>query len=241
MTKKEELIDYIETSLGIELRTIYITSKQIDQIITEAIEYFEQHSSMSVQEFFLLVQVTPGTANYVMPLRTRSVLNIIATNNPLDIFSIERHIVDNSIFNSAYRNTAGYNLLDIYLTRSWIQTARKMLVKEHSFNFSELDQTLRLDHAPSDAASVIVQGYNYIFDSTDDENGVFLYPWIKQYVLALCWIRVGTNLKIYGNVPLPAGMTFDADFALDMGKTLKDELKVELEQVYNEPADFIVG
>ena len=241
MARKDDLIDWLQTQLGLEIREISITVKQMDQIIAEAIEFFEQHASMSVQEFFLLMAINTAQTDYPMPFRTRSISNILITNNPLDIFSIERHIIDNSIFNSAYRNTAGYNLLDIYLTRSWIQTARKMLVKEIGFRYTDLDQILKLDHRPESSTNVIVQGYRYIFDAEDLDNGVYTYPWIKQYCLALCWIRIATNLKIYGNVPLPSGMTFDPDFALTMGQEMKDKLIEELEQFYNEPADFIVG
>ena len=241
MSAYTDLIDYLETQLGLEIREIYITEKQMLQLVHQGIEFFEQHASMASQEFYLLVETEIDESDYVMPFRTRSVVDIIATNNPLDLFSIERHIVDNSIFNSAYRNTAGYNLLDIYLTRAWIQSARKMLQKEYSFNFSDTDNTLKLDKAPRYATNLIVHGYRYLFDEDEEDNGVWTHPWIKQYALALCWIRVGTNLKLYGDVPLPSGMTLDADFALSMGQELKDKLEEELYLVYNEPADFMVG
>ncbi len=241
MSAYTDLVDYLETQLGLEIREIYITEKQMRQLILQAIEFFEQHASMASQEFFLLLSLSDGVSDYEMPFRTRSIVDLIATSNPLDIFSVERHIVDNSIFNSAYRNTAGYNLLDIYLTRAWIQRARSMLQKEYSFNFSETDNTLKLDSTPLTDKNVIIHGYRYLFDSDDDDSGIWLHPWIKKYALALCWIRVATNLKLYGSTPLPSGMTLDADFALSLGQEMSDKCEEELYLVYNEPADFMIG
>jgi len=241
MSLQSDLIDYLETQLGLEIREIYITRKQMEQLIIQSIEFFEQHASMASQEFYMLLALEGDETDYDMPFRTRSVVDIIATSNPLDIFSVERHIIDNSIFNSAYRNTAGYNLLDIYMTRAWIQSARKMLQKERSFNFSETDNTVKLDAPPRFDTNVIIHGYAYLFDPDEEDNGVWTHPWIKKYALALCWIRVATNLKLYGSTPLPSGMTLDADFALSMGQEMQEKSEEELYLVYNEPADFYVG
>lgn len=245
MSKKDDLIDYVVTQLGTEIRQIYITDKQIEQLIDVALEYFEQNASMAVQEFYLSLSIIAQTKDYVMPFRTRSVVDIMGSGNPLDIFSIERFMVDSVMLNnnpSKQSNGSGsYNLLDLYMMRSWIQTARKMMVKEISFRYSEYDQILKLDTTPTSNTTFIIHGYRYLFDSTDTDNLLYTHPWIKQYVLALAWITFGTNLKVYKDVPLPSGMTFDADFALSHGRELQIELKEELDKKYNEPPDFMIG
>ncbi|MCK9544368.1 MAG: hypothetical protein M0R03_20305 [Novosphingobium sp.] len=247
MSRKTDLVEYIFRQLGEEIRQTYLTPNQLDDLITDAIQYFQQRSSMAVEEAYPLFLITSGVKEYdLSEYNLRSVVEVMATNNPLDVFSLERIILDSVLLNnnpskSSGQSGSGYGLVDLYLMRQWIQTARKMLVKEISFNYNELDGVLKLTSEPTSTRAGIIRGYRYLFDASDDDDGIYLYPWIKQYVLALAWIRVGTNLKLYGNVPLPSGMTFDADFAISEGTRLQDKLEEQLQQVYNEPPDFMVG
>jgi len=244
MSAKTELIEYIFNQLGIQIRQVYLTEAQLDYIIQDAIQYFEQHSSMAVQEFFASLSLTMGAKEYTLPVRARSIIAVLYSANPYDIMSIDRFIADNMIMSNPSRLSGTYgtfSMLDIYLARGWMQSMRKMIVKELDFDYNEMDQKLKLVSPPEASYVTIIQGYKYLYDVADDDNGMYNHPWLRQYVLALAWIRVGTNLKLYGDTPLPGGMKFDADFALSMGRELQTELKEELDKTYNEPANFIVG
>lgn len=242
MSLKSELIDYIYIKLGIQLHQVFVTEEQIEEIIKETIEYFQENSTMTTQEVFLYVAFVTGQTEYTMPSNLRTITQILPAGNALDIFSVERHIVDNSIFNSMYRNTSGYSLLDVYLTRQWIQQARNLLTKSIMYKYSEMDNILKLNSPPSSEASgMVVQGYASLYDEEDDDSKLYSFPWVKKYALALAWITLGTNLKLYSGTPLPAGMTFDADFALSQGESMKEKMETELDEKYNEPARFVIG
>jgi hypothetical protein len=247
MSKKTELVEYVFSMLGNDLRQTYLVPSQLDYLILDAIQYFEQHSSMSVQEFYASLDLVMGQSDYVLPVRARSVISIMYSANPLDIMSIDRFVADNMIMSNPSRLSGTYgtfNMLDIYLARGWLQTMRKMIVKELDFDYNELDQTLKLVTPAAASYRTMIQGYKYLFDPDDelaDDSLIYTYPWIKQYVLALAWVTVGTNLKLYGDIPLPSGMKLDADFALSHGEGLIEKLQLELREVYNEPANFIIG
>jgi len=241
MSLKDNLKDYIFRKLGIQIHEVFLTEEQLEDCITDSIEYFQEYSTMTTQESFILKPIYTGIMEYEMPSNWRTVLEVLPAKNPLDIFSIERHIVDNSIFNSAYRNTAGYSLLDVYLTRSWIQQARNLLGKTMGFSYNKLDGILRLHETPQGDTLIIVEGYSDLYDPTNDDDKIYAFQWVKKWALAQAWITLGTNLSLYKGTPLPAGLTFDSDFALTRGDKMVEELTKELEERYMEPPRFTVG
>jgi len=241
VSKREDLYDYIFIQLGIEIHEVFLTEAQIRNAVNKSIKKFQEYSTMTSEETYYLLSIVAGQKEYILSDAMRSVGEMLPAHNPLDIFSIERHIVDNSIFNSAYRNTAGYSLLDVYLTRSWIQQARQLLGKAMSFSFNEYSKKLTLHSTPRSNTAAIVMGYADMYDPSDDDSGIFDFPWIQEFALALAWKTLGTNLKLYSGTPLPAGLTFDADFALDIASTEMDKLELELEEKYSEPPIFFIG
>lgn len=110
------------------------------------------------------------------------------------------------------------------------------------YRFNRMQGRLYLDvNWESDVALgdfIVVECYRALDPA--EYSRVWNEPWLKHYVTALFKRQWGINLKKFGGLTLPGGVTLD-------GQSLFDEAKTEIEDLENElmnksaPLDFFLG
>jgi hypothetical protein len=110
------------------------------------------------------------------------------------------------------------------------------------FRFNRLSNRLYLDaNWPTDfilGDHVIVQAYRAMDPVSFSK--VWNEPWLKHYTTALFKRQWGTNLKKFGGLQLPGGVTLDGDKLYQEAKEEIESLQDEL-QNKSAPLDFFIG
>lgn len=111
-----------------------------------------------------------------------------------------------------------------------------------SFRYNRLSNKLYLDaNWQTDfilGDHIIIQGYRAMDPST--YTRVFNEPWLKHYVTALFKRQWGTNMKKFGGLQLPGGVTLNGQETFDEAKEEIKDLQDDL-QNKSAPLDFFIG
>ena len=158
-----------------------------------------------------------------MPDNIFSVLRVVNTsgilNSPDILFNVQYQIVSNEI-----RNLTAGSANYLYSTMNYLGHLDYILKKEKSFRFNR-----RINRIYFDESWNISVGSWYVFEvyfTLDPEvySEVYNDRWLKKYVTALFKRTNGTNLKKFGNMTLPGGITYN-------GQQMYDEAMQEIQSL----------
>lgn len=111
-----------------------------------------------------------------------------------------------------------------------------------SFRFNRLSNKLYLDaNWQTDfilGDHIILQGYRFM--NPADYGKVYGEPWLKHYVTALFKKQWGTNMKKFGGLQLPGGVTLNGQETYDEAINDIKDLEAEL-MTKSAPLDFFLG
>lgn len=110
------------------------------------------------------------------------------------------------------------------------------------FRFNRLSNKLYLDaNWQTDfilGDHIILQGYRFM--NPADYGKVYGEPWLKHYVTALFKKQWGTNMKKFGGLQLPGGVTLNGQETYDEAINDIKDLEAEL-MTKSAPLDFFLG
>lgn len=131
---------------------------------------------------------------------------------------------------------AGIDLVSFMMGMQYLEMMKQMFTVKLSAQF--LEQTRRVRFSPKPGAGIIILPvWARVADKWMYEN-IF----VRRYALALAKLQVGMNLKLYGNMTLPGGVTLNAEEYTSEGKEEKDNLEEDVvNNKFSEPPDFFVG
>lgn len=250
-TSREEFGRYCLTRLGFPVIEINVAEEQIDDRIDDALlKYWDYHFD-GVEEEYLVVQITDtDLANGYIQLDDEvfSVIKVlpIGTGNAFglggqDFFSVKYQFYMNDLYGS--NNIIGGNLSYIDGFKSYLETMNMTLTPGVSFNFNRKTNRLRFNETiasiKNKADIIVLKVYRKL--DVDAFNEVWNDEFLKDYATALIKKQWGDNLKKYGNVTLPGGITIN-------GQEIYTEAAVEIERLEKKlssdlqlPLDFYMG
>ncbi len=86
---------------------------------------------------------------------------------------------------------------------------------------------------------IIIEGYRIL--DPDTFNDVYNDYFLKTYATALIKRQWGNNLKKFEGVQLPGGVTLNGQKIFDEAVEELKELKLEVQNTYQQPIDFFTG
>jgi len=236
---REDLKTLTFEKLGLQFRRVIVTEEQMDIAIDNALQKFFEEGDFGTEERFAKIDVVAGQKDYDLPYEVIAVMEILAADNILDFFSLERTVVDSV----AAQRPMQFRMLDVELARQFMQDLRKMFLKNITFDFNPVTRRLHLFVAPEFNRSMVLHVYRAIDeeDPTVQFGNIYGHPWMKDYTLALSMIQLADNVAFYGDTPLPGNMKVNYQYFLDRGQKMIDKLDVDLIQKYAAPMTMIVG
>lgn len=246
---KDELADYCLRRLGYPVIEINVDKEQVMERIDDALDKFYDYHFDGTEERYLFVKLQESdvTNGYVqLPDLIFSVVKIypfLASSflSGTDLFSAQYQFFLNDFYVTPGVATGNIQYYDSL--RAYTETIQEQMspVKSFHFNrktnrvyFTESLKTIQLK-APALMFKVYVKLDPSKFPEMWDD-------WfLKGYSTALIKKQWGGNLKKFGNVNLPGGITLN-------GEQIYSEAEQEIadleNQLYNDlqlPADFILG
>ena len=260
---KTELKDYALRRLGFPTIDINVATEQLDDLIEEAIDYYQEYHYNGSIQTFMRIEVTEaiktqakgftqegstpwyGQDNYVSTPPGTLGVNHVYTNIgassivPGNIFNIKYQIFLNDIYSMTHGQILHYFLTSQYLeTLDFVtnsQANRRVKWNEHS-------NRLYLDFDWQD----LTAGDYIMVDMTmrqdpDTYTDMYNDNWLKDYVEALFQQQWGRNLSKYDGIQMLGGVTLNGRQILEDASTFKSDLEKDLRDRYETPPLDIVG
>ncbi|AGN33585.1 neck protein [Synechococcus phage S-IOM18] len=260
---KTELKNYALRRLGYPAIDINVCDEQLDDLIEEAIDYYQEYHYNGSYKAFIKIEVTDAIKTAAQSTSQLGSTNWYEGNEyvslPPNVMGVNRvysqigasSVVPGNIFNIKYQiflndiyaMTHGH-ILHYFMTSQYLETLD--FVTNSAMNrrvrFNEHQGRLYLDFDWGD-----LQAGDYILVEAlmrqDPEIYTDMYNdnWMKDYVEALFQQQWGRNLSKYDGIQMLGGVTLNGRQILDDASQFKKDLEEEIRSKYEIPPMDLVG
>ena len=163
-----------------------------------------------------------------------------ATANTRDgnLFDLQYQFRQNDLY-----NLMGADMIYYSMVQSHLQTLEELLISDRQIRFNRKTDRLYIDtdwdktFNPGDY--VIAEAYAIL----DPEQYTEVYDdmWLKKYATALIKRQWGENMKKFGGIQMPGGVTLNGDKIFEEAVTEINAIEDEMQSRYELPPSFYVG
>ena len=260
---KTELKNYALRRLGYPTIDINVATEQLDDLIEEAIDYYQEYHYNGSYKTFMKIEVTDAikTAaqgntqagssawyeqdNYVdLPPGTLGVNHVYSQIGassivPGNIFNIKYQIFLNDIYAMTHGHILHYFLTSQYLeTLDWVTNSQR----DRRVRFNEHQGRLYLDMDADGINAgeyIIIECYRKI--DPNDFTDIYNDMWLKRYATSLVKYQWGQNLSKFGGIALPGGVVLEPDNIKSEALEEKTRLEEESRLNYEMPVLDMMG
>ncbi len=253
-SSRQGLIDYCLRKLGYPVVEINVDDDQIDDLVDDAIQYFNERHYDGIEKVFLKHQlsqneldsirtgVTTTTATSTVGITTLSYTetnnfiklpdHVIGVNN---VFKIDSSTISSGLFNIKYQlflNDLYYygalDLLNYAMVKTYLEDLSRLITPDIQIRFNKKNHRLYLDIDWSQMSPnnyLILDCYRMV--NPADASSVYNDWWLKKYLTALIKRQWGQNMIKFQGVLLPGGVQLN-------GRQLFDDAVKEIEEAENQ-------
>ena len=254
---RQGLIDYSLRRLGYPVLEINVDDDQIDDIVDDAIQYFNERHYDGIERAFLKHKVTTaektilegGGAGITTTTATSSSGvssvgwdenhnflqlpdHVIGVNQ---VFKMDNSTISSGLFNLKYQlflNDLYYygslDLLNYTMTKRYLEDLSRLITPDVQIRFNKKQHRLYMDIDWKEfTADQYIVLDCYRAVSPTDFASVYNDFWLKKYVTSLIKKQWGQNLIKFQGVLMPGGVQLN-------GRQLYDDAMIELEALIQE-------
>jgi len=260
---KAELKAYALRRLGYPAVDINVCDEQLDDLIEEAIDYFQEFAYNGSYKAFIKIEVTDaikaaaqsasqmGGTNWYegneyvsLPpgvLSVNHVYSQIGASSivPGNIFNIKYQIFLNDIYAMTHGQILHYFMTSQYLeTLDWVTNSSM----NRRVRFNEHQGRLYLDFDWND-----LQAGDWILvevimrQDPDQYPAMYNDAWLKDYTEALFQQQWGRNLSKYDGIQMLGGVTLNGRQILEDASKFKTDLEAQIRNDYELPPMDLIG
>ena len=260
---KAELKAYALRRLGYPAVDINVCDEQLDDLIEEAIDYYQEYHYNGSYKAFIKIEVTDAIKTAAQSSSQLGATNwyenndyvdlppnVIGVNHvysqlgassvvPGNIFNIKYQIFLNDIYAMTHGNILHYYMTSQYLeTLDWItNTGMTRRVR-----FNEMQGRLYLDFDWNELTAGDFLLVEVIMrQDPDTYTGMYNDAWMKDYVEALFQQQWGRNLSKYDGIAMLGGVTLNGRRILEDASTFKKDLEEQIRIDHELPPMDLIG
>ncbi len=265
---RQGLIDYCLRRLGYPVLEINVDEDQIDDLIDDAIQYFQERHFDGVERMLLKHEitkenketlktgVTTTTANSTVGITTTTFTesqNFIQL--PDHVLGVERVLkmdastISSGLFNIKYQiflNDLYYygalDLMNYAMTKTYLEDLSRIITPDTQLRFNKKNHRLYLDidfGQLSDDTFIIIDGYRLLDPS--DAPAIYNDFWLKKYATATIKKQWGMNLIKFEGVMLPGGVQLNGRQIYEDAIKEIEEIEYSLRTEYEIPPLDLIG
>jgi len=265
---RQGLIDYCLRRLGYPVLEINVDDDQIDDLIDDAIQYFQERHFDGVERMLLKYEITKEdretlktgitttTANSTVGITTTTFTesqNFIQL--PDHVLGVERVLkmdastISSGLFNIKYQiflNDLYYygalDLLNYAMTKTYLEDLSRIITPDTQLRFNKKNHRLYLDidfGNLSDDTFIIIDGYRLLDPA--DAPAIYNDFWLKKYATAVIKKQWGMNLIKFQGVMLPGGVQLNGRQIYEDAIRELEELEERLRTEYEIPPLDLIG
>lgn len=244
-TQRNKAIKYIELSLGGGMVDVELDKEHYDMALDKAISKYRQRSSRSVEESFMVLNLSPGESIYTLPEEVIEVRNVYRRSAG----GISASATDFEPFEAGYLNmymlnaAKGGGLATFELYMGYREMMGKMFGAHVIYNYNSSTKQLNLHRHIRGDEGVILHTYNHKPDEVllADTSAA---PWLKDYALATAKMALGQARSKFGQLAGPqGGVQLNGNDLITQAQAEIEKLEEDL-KTYAEggtPLGFIFG
>lgn len=242
-TDRDSFKEYCLRRLGKPLNEVNIDDDQLDDRVDDALQYFwDYHFSGSEKTYYKYPVTAQDKINRYIPLPQ----NIIGAVN---IFPVGQALNTNNLFNIRYQialndlyTLTSVSMVPYYMALQHVQFLEQMLVGQQPLRYNRHINRLYIDmdwNILNEGDFIIVEAYMVV--DPEVYSSVWSDRWLQRYATCLIKQQYGTNLKKYGSMPLPGGITFNGQKIYDEATEERAALEKEMIMSYSLPVTDMIG
>ena len=253
-TNRTDFTTYCKRRLGFPVIEINVDDDQVQDRIDDAIQYWQDYHFDGLQKvYYIKALLQVDVDNRYVDLSG----SMDAQGNPMEIVGISRifpisdTMQGTNMFDLRYQlrlnelydfTSASY--INYTLTMQHLRSLEIMFTGEVPIRFQRHMQRLYIDWnwGQSEApVGQIVVAECYAAINPDVYNRVWNDRWLKEYATALIKRDWGNNMKKFGGLQLPGGVTLNGKETYDEAITEIERLETEMEKNYGAPLEFFMN
>lgn len=248
---RESFTDYCLRRLGFPVIEINVAEEQVDDRIDDALGKFFDYHFDGVEEDYLIVPISDADVSngYItLDEKVFSVISILPIGNDTsmgvgggDLFNAQYQFYMNDFYNQS--NIIGSGIDYIYSMKSYLSTLQLSITSINTFNFNRKTNRLRFNEPLSlikeKSNNIVLKVYKKLDIQTF--NDVWDDEFLKDYATALIKKQWGENLKKFGSMTLPGGITINGEAIYSEAVTEIERLEKKLTADLQLPLDFYIG
>jgi hypothetical protein len=263
INSRTALFEYAKKRLGAPLIEINVEDSQLDQLLDDTIQLYQDRVYDGTEEVFLKYVITQQDIDNKKnnsPVLNPNGLSFFENQNFLiipdyiiginDVFKTSSNFYhdifggSSEFFIMEQFNFFGgdiLNLADIYLLRQSIHNINNILNPENTIKFNRNNGRLYIDFDIKTMLGryIIIQCQRALDPA--QFNKMYNDRFIKEYFTILVEELWGMNLSKFSNIKLPGGVMFNSEQILARASAKKEKFLAEMIQSWEEYPHFIVG
>jgi hypothetical protein len=247
---------------------VNVDDDQIDDLIDDAIQYFQERHFDGVERMLLKHEITKEnkeilktgitttTANSTVGITTTTFTesqNFIQL--PDHVLGVERVLkmdastISSGLFNIKYQiflNDLYYygalDLMNYAMTKTYLEDLSRIITPDTQLRFNKKNHRLYLDidfGQLSDDTFIIIDGYRLLDPS--DAPAIYNDFWLKRYATAIIKKQWGMNLIKFNGVLLPGGVQLNGRQIYEDALKEIEEIEYSLKTEYEIPPLDLIG
>jgi hypothetical protein len=243
VNSRESLKQYALRALGAPVIEINVDDDQLEDRLDEALEFWRQYHYDGIERMYFKYQVTQtDITNKYIPVPdliygiTR-VIPITQTSGSKNMFDMQYQLRLHDLY-----DLTSVSIVYFKNVMSHIALLDMELNGPQSYRFNRLQGRLMLDIDWNSEVKVgsfiVVEAYRVL--DPNEFTKVWNEMWLKHYTTALFKKQWGANMKKFGGLQLPGGVTLNGQETYDEGVTEIKDLEDELMNK-SAPLDMFIG
>ena len=265
---RQELIDYCLRRLGYPVLEINVDDDQIDDLVDDAIQHFQDYHFDGIQRVYLKHKITAAEKETLKAGITTTTATSTVGVTSVDwtegqnflqlpdhvlgvekVFKMDNSTISSGLFNIKYQlflNDLYYygalDLLNYTMTKTYLEDLSRIITPDVQLRFNKKQSRLYLDidfGSMSDDTFIVLDCYRLVDPA--DASKVYNDWWLKKYTTSLIKKQWGQNLIKFQGVMLPGGVSLNGRQIYDDAIREIEELDRELRETYETPPLDLIG
>ncbi len=242
-TSRASFKEYCLRALGKPVIEVNVDDDQVDDRIDEALKYYWDYHFDGTEKIYYKYQVTEQTKidRYVpMPQNVIGVINLFPIGQALNtnnLFNIRYQIALNDLY-----TLTSVSMVPYYMALTHVQFLEQMLVGQQPIRYNRHMNRLYIDmdwNILNSGDYIIAEAYQIV--DPDVYTDAWNDRWLLRYATCLIKQQWGTNLKKFGSMQLPGGLTFNGQQIYDEATQERDKLEQDMITSYSLPVTDMIG
>ena len=268
---RQELIDYSLRRLGFPVLEINVDDDQIDDLVDDALQYFQERHFDGVERVLLKHELTEANLEKLKTsdrthTATQSSSSLGVTNPQFKernnflqlpdfvlgverVFKMDQSTISSGLFNIKYQiflNDLYYygalDLMNYAMVKTYLEDLSRLITPDVQLRFNKRQHRLYMD---IDWEQVPKDTFLIIdcYRLLDPANASDVYNdwWLKRYLTATIKKQWGQNLMKFQGVMLPGGVSLNGRQIFDDAVREIEQIEYELKTEYELPPLDLIG